>query len=517
MKHLYMRIISLLLAALIIIGCGGCSSGREGVAVYEPIEASVDLVPLSANDDDLLSDNPDRGFRTEFLILLKKTQGTEERANRTVYVDESEEQIRADIQSIFDIYIYSKPIKPKLSLAYIYITDWRREELSEDVFRFLDIYFQMCREQKIKNMLRFAYCDSHEALDRCADEQTIIRHVKQLRDIISKNADTIHTIETGFVGSYGEWATVYQEPPVDYATVIKAIVEHLAVPNNLFFSIGPIHKHNIEKDYEYYWSISHNNDAMFGYQNNGWKSFEPGTPEWTNLEYEGAYTPQGGEMHTNYTMLNNNTVPNGFEMIMQCYYHHQTSMSVWHGYMEALGKDNVMQRWIDNEVVTAARLDAKGIIYDPAWFLNDDGETVKRNPYEFIRDYLGYKLVAQQMNVCWSGNSGDKINIDMSLINYGFSAAFNLESGFALLDSEGNVISEVTAGEPQKWYNRNPEDPYSSNVLTHSISALLDAPKKAGEYKIAFYLRNTMGTYARLSNKLDTTNGYNILYTLQVK
>ena len=83
MKQMYMRIILLVLAALIIISCGGCSLGRESAAVYEPIEASVDLVPLSANDDDLLSDNPDRGFRTEFLILLKKTQGNEERAKRT--------------------------------------------------------------------------------------------------------------------------------------------------------------------------------------------------------------------------------------------------------------------------------------------------------------------------------------------------------------------------------------------------------------------------------------------------
>jgi hypothetical protein len=104
----------------------------------------------------------------------------------------------------------------------------------------------------------------------------------------------------------------------------------------------------------------------------------------------------------------------------------------------------------------------------------------------------------------------------MSLVNYGFSAAFNLESGFALIDSEGNVVSEVISGEPKTWYNRNPDDPYSREVLTHTLVAELDAPEKAGEYRIAFFLRNTMGQYANLSNKVNRLNGYNILYAFKI-
>ena len=513
MKHRIIAV-ALCLTMFISIGFTGCSDQNK---VFEAVNDTVALTPLNASDGDLLRGNPDRGYRTELVIWVRKTQGDNKREKRTVYVDESEEDIRRDIQSVFDIYF--KDFEPtRLALSYIYITDWRKEPLTEDLLRFFDIYFTMCREQKIKNMLRISYCDNHNELDRGADEQTIIRHVKQLSDTISKHADTIHTIECGFVGSYGEWAETYQYPAVDYATVIKTITENLAVPNNLYFSIrSPSYKNLVGKDYEHYWSISHNNDAVFGEQKRGWESagYEVGTPEWEQVTKEGAYTPQGGEMFVNTAMIDTGRIPVGFEVILECYNHRHTSLSFWHGYLEAYNSDNVMNRW-KSEPLTATKLDNKGIIYDPNWFLDDKGNTVNGNPFDFLRDHLGYRIVAEQASVNWSGNSSDKIAVSMTFKNYGFAAAFNMISGFAILDSENNVVSEIAAGEPKTWYNRDPDEPSSPHVLTHTVSAELDGIKKKGTYKVAFYLRNTMGTYARISNKLDIENGYNVLYTFQV-
>lgn len=512
----------LIMAVLLSASLVGCKkNGNENkVLQFNSVNVSATPTPMNAEDDKSLIDNPDRGYRTEFVVFLEKKMPADGKTvPRTVYVDQDEADIRQRIQSIFDIYIYSKTEQPKLSLAYIYLTNWRREEISEELLRFFEIYFTMCREQKIKNMLRVSYCDSYLELDRGADQQTILRHIKQLKPVISEYADAIHTIECGFVGAYGEWAEVYQHPAVDYATVIKAITEELAVPNNLYFSIrDPRYKNLVGKDYEHYWSISYNCDAMFGYQDS-WCSdgYLPSTDRWAQVEREGAYTPQGGEMFTNDAMFNNNTIPVGWEMILQCYYHRQTSMSSWHGFTEAYWKDNVMQRWIDNEKVTAARLDSKGIIYDPNWFLDDSGEAVHRNPYEFIRDHLGYRISVDSATLNWSGSTKDKIRVDMSLKNYGFSAAFNLESGFAILDENNTVISEVKAGEPKTWYNRDPDDAYSLNILTHNISAELEPVREKGKYKLAFYLRNTMGTYAGIANRVDFVNGYNILSEFEIK
>ena len=512
------RLLSFFLAIILIIsGFSACGKAPSaGTETYAPINEETALLPLAAEDNELLFDNPDRGYRTELVIWCRKTDVGENNP-RAVYVDESEEKIRERIQFVFDIY-FKKQEPTKLALSYIYITDWRGESLSEELLRFFEIYFTMCRENKIKNMLRVSYCDNHNELDRGADEQTIVRHVKQLAPVVSEYADTIHTIECGFVGSYGEWAEAYQYPKVDYATVIKAITENLAVPNNLFFSIrDPNYKNTLGNDYEHYWSIAYNCDAMHGYNNRGWCSdgYLPGTARWEQVENEGAYTPQGGEMFTNQAMFNNKTIPVGWEMILQCYYHHHTSMSYWHGYMEARSTDNVMDRW-KSEVLTPERLESKGVIHDPAWFITDDGNKTNGNPYEFIRDHLGYRISAEKANVSYGGAIGDKLTASMTFKNYGFAAAFNMTSSLAILDSEGKVVAEQVTGDPKTWYNRNPDDAYSTVPLTHTDTAEFLVPDK-GDYTLAFRLYNTMGTTARLANKVNYENGYNKLCDFTVK
>ena len=510
-----------LLFSLGLVGCGD-SSGKPAKAQQTAISELLSPAPLTSEGDEKLADNPDRGYRTEFVIYVKRTLPDGEKpAARTVYVDQSEEKIREAIQNIFKIYIYNRDEQAKLSLSYIYITDWRKKAIDDDnLMNFFRIYFTMCREQKIKNMLRICYCSATNQLDEGADEQTIVRHTKQLKDVISEFSDTIHTISCGFVGAYGEWAKTYQYPEVDYATVIKAIVENLCVPNDLYFSIrSPSYKNLVGKDYKYYWSISHNNDALFGEQKRGWESggYEVGTPDWEQVTREGAYTPQGGEMFVNGAMIDTGRIPVGWEVILECYNHRHTSLSFWHGYLEAYSKDNVMKRWQLNEVVTSEKLTANGMVHDPNWFVNKNGEAVHRNPYEFLRDHLGYRLFAKDVNVDWSGSLTDKIKISMNLNNFGFAAAFNMHSGFALLDENYNVVSTVEAGEPKTWYNRDPDNPKSSEVLTHNVSAELDAATVTGTYYLAFYLKNTMETHAALANDIPYENGFNILYSFEIK
>lgn len=512
------KILSVMLCLVIVLslgvcGCGGVSGGAKA------INETVSLAPLTSEGNDKLADNPDRGYRTEFVFMVKRSLPAGQKpAPRTVYVNQSEKQIRDAIQSVFNIYIYNRAEQSKLSLCYMYITDWREKELDDNLLNFFRIYFTMCREQKIKNMLRVCYCTATNQLHEGADEKTIVRHTKQLKDVIAEYSDTIHTISCGFVGAYGEWASTYQYPSVDYATVIKAIVENLCVPNNLYFSIrSPSYKNLVGKDYEHYWSISHNNDALFGQQNKGHESggYEVGTPDWEQVTREGAYTPQGGEMFVNTAMIGRNQVPTGWEVLLECYYHRHTSMSFWHGYLEAYNDDNVMKRWQLYEQVTTSKLNANGIIYDPNWFLNKNGEEIYRDPYEFIRDHLGYRLVAKDVAVNWSGDAEQQMNVKMNFNNYGFAAAFNLSSGLAILDENYNVVSEVAAGEPKTWYNRNPDDPYSTEVLTHTVSADLKVPEEKGTYYVAFYLKNTMNTYAALANDIEYKNGYNILYSFE--
>ncbi len=195
---------------------------------------------------------------------------------------------------------------------------------------------------------------------------------------------------------------------------------------------------------------------------------------------------------------------------------------------------SVMQYWIDNEVVTMEWLDDNGIIYDPAWFYDDNGNLVKRNTFEFIRDHLGYKLVAQDIMLRGVIASGGNVFVDLALKNYGFAAAFGLESSFVILDANGNEVSKVSVGDPSKWYNL-PTDYYTEDrsesvqddVLVHSLQADMTLPSESGTYRLALLLENESGDTARLSNanangfsytadSNSSTTGYNVLYTFTI-
>ncbi|MBO7217950.1 MAG: DUF4832 domain-containing protein, partial [Clostridia bacterium] len=155
-------------------------------------------------------------------------------------------------------------------------------------------------------------------------------------------------------------------------------------------------------------------------------------------------------------------------------------------------------------------------IYDPNWFLDDNGNTVKRNPYVFLKDHLGYKLVAVGGNVKGTTAKGNTLNLELKLKNYGFAAAYMLSSGFAILDSNFKEVSSIKAGSPEKWYSHAPDNSATSTVLTHTVKADIKLPSSSGKYYIAFYLKNTMNDRARLSNQLSFQNGYNILFSIEL-
>jgi hypothetical protein len=264
--------------------------------------------------------------------------------------------------------------------------------------------------------------------------------------------------------------------------------------------------------------IGWNNCAFFGEQTReGWESggYQVGDKAgwWEYVCENGAYVPVSGEMFTSSNINSTNRIVKGKEAILELAHHWHTVLSFFHGKYDAAKEHiKVIGTWEEQEIDTEW-LDANGIIYDPNWFLDDEGNTVPRNCYEFIRDHLGYKIVADNVKV----NAADgKIKVDMGFKNYGFSAAFNLKSGFAILNDKYEVVSEVEVGDPTKWYSHDPENWKSTEVLSYNLSGELDAPTVSGTYYIAFFLRNTMGMGAQLSNKVTFEKECNILYAFEV-
>ena len=87
-------------------------------------------------------------------------------------------------------------------------------------------------------------------------------------------------------------------------------------------------------------------------------------------------------------------------------------MGFWNGYYEVSRNDEaVMVRW-QSEKLTREMLDQHNIVYDPAWFTENDGDVAYHSAYEFIRDHLGYKITATSGR---ASSDGAKISVSISL------------------------------------------------------------------------------------------------------
>ena len=581
----------------------GTSSDFSSTVTGDNQNVNIEYLPLSAGqaqkntvcvggikgrtNDVLLYDNPDRGFRSTIPLVIHpahpdpddptKTTNTcdlilRDKNGRVSYNKNS--KCTHDVRHVFgnlDYETKKRAIDYSFQLVYLNTgkTDYnatlilmqgsfigcnKSSKLPDYIFEALDIYFNNCRERGIRILFRYGYhgvqlnwqvseANRQEHLKYGASEATMISHIKQLAPYIGKNLDVIHKMSSGFIGSGGEMAYAYQYPVVSYTNVIRAVIENICVPYNLYYTVR-LARYKVEmleeykkttgKDYPYADIIGFNNDAFFGEQtkdgwNSGchqynhpncggycWKNENGYFDEWQYINENAAYTPQSGEMFHN--LQNSNKFISGFEAILELAHHRYTTISQWNSYIEAgyttdswgnrVAADTVMQRWINDEKITQKWLKDNKIVYDPAWFYDERGNEVTRSTFEFVRDHLGYRIQAQAFT-----KTGNKVKL--TLKNYGFAAAFALESGFAVLDENYKVVKSVKAGNPDTWYSHDPENYKSDKVLEHTVEAEISVPNDGKTYYIAFYLKNDMNRFARFANDPESIPfkgaGYNIL------
>ena len=550
----------------------------------------------------------------------------------------------------------------KLFNAYVTFTEFAYKVeagkepvlMPDGIMDALDYFFKFCVKRGAKanfrpaynNYTQNAYLEDEqydifaENVEReCADEATIIAHIKQMAPVIAANKDAIHNISSGWIGFGGEMAEGYQRPPVSYKNVITAILKYHCVPNGLYFSsrsseyirnivegVDAVSDYNSGNndlktglEPEPNWGGLHdpdtlapsteddggtwisyieycgfNNDAFFGEQNfPGWGSsgyYQVGNSSYINDTANAYRAPNDGELFTNGSHVpetlvikdgkyvwvgydnpgtdyddTDNKIPTGMEAILELAHHRYTDLSQWHGFLDTDKNDpNVMTFWMDHSAqwefegdvdgnardrataitapITRTWLDNNNIPYDPTWIdavakdLNGDDKAEDFNAYEFIRDHLGYRIKAEGgavsiSDVKWTGMSAQTtVNVSMDLKNYGFAAPFCMEAGFAILDANGNVITEsaVTGNvtNPDEWIGL-PEDYYSNisayensaneNLITYTVGGTMNASLAKGTYKVAFFLRNSAKQGAQLANQIEYVNGYNVVYEFTVQ
>ena len=466
---------------------------------------------LTAEDDALLQKNPDRGYRTGTSLDVKTLSeagdyaAMKEAAGR--HIDEKMPDARDSTT---------------VAQNYLYISGYNQGPIDDKGLEAITAFYDAQIQRGVKGQPRFIY--SHDMPDPVHDapQDVILHHIDQLAPVVAACRDGINAFQMCFIGAWGEWHSEYY--PLDKRVIGEAVMEKLVLPNGLYAQMRlPAYK-NILRGTPGYQRIGIENDAFFGKIPAGYGGapvsgtggLDEGSEQWAQLVKEAAYTPQEGELFWQYWFDENpQVVVDGKKAVEQLSEHRFSTLSFLHSYLERRDDENTMMARWKRQPMTEEWLRETGILYDPHWFRDSRGGSVSRNIFDFVRDHLGYRLALTGLETDGDLQPGGVLHVKLSLVNYGFAAAFQMESGFVLLDREGRAVVDVPCGNPETWYNRNPDNYFDGAQLTHTLETDLTLPS-GGAYRLAFDVKNSLGQSARLCNRLEVENGCHVLCELTI-
>ena len=475
---------------------GNINTGSGNVSVSKTIPAMT-----SESDRELLR-NPNRGFRLETTCNVSNipVDGLIAHPNPSSSLMQFKEFYMAE--------------NPQLAQVYFYLTGYKNTmTIPKEGLDRIQQFFDDARDYRVMLLVRFTYQTDMTGKGE-ATQTIMMAHMKQLKPILEKNKDIIYVVQSGFLGAWGEWHSNTLD--IDKTALLRGIIDMSPVGKYIQMRL-PSFKNLIPKTEPIYNWLSFENDSVFGEAAGGTGGVDPGTVPWQQITDESPFLPVDGELFWGRWSINmdDNTdgkLIDGFKVIKELSEHHFSSLSIHHNYIEDnLGKYSMVY-WQETEI-TESWLKKNNIIFAPNWFKDSSGSKVPRTLFDFVRDYLGYKLEARSFKVTGKLVKGGSLSVELGLVNYGFSIPFGMESGFAVLDSDDKVVSTVKAGNPMDWQPRSTSDYYEGRLLPHTVKASLKVPDTPGKYRIAFYMKNDINAYARLGNDIDFVNGYNVLGT----
>ena len=437
------KLVSFALAGVLVLSVCGCGGGKPARSVQ--IEFEPDFI--TSESDKLLQNNPDRAWRGEAYVNVAAGQGD----GQIMQGDPA-----VNVRNFFSRYA---EYNPQLCQVYFYLTGYKdQKEIPQDGFDRMQKVFDCAKELGKKLVVRFAYQGDMQGTGEATDD-IMLAHMKQLRPILEKNIDYIHVVEAGFLGSWGEWHSYKMEH--DREALLRGIIE--MVPEPLFIQIRyPGIKNLIPKTDPVYSRLGFHDDSFFGYRYcKSAATLNPGESDWDQVIEEAGYVPVGGET---FWGEEHDEEIDGYDSILQFSAFRQNSFSIFHSFIEKnfgsaveYGQGYAMEEWQHQEV-TAEWLEKNNLFYAPGWFYNQDGEPVERTVFDYVSDYMGYKLEIKNVQIEGTLKPQGTLSVRSEIVNYGFSAAFNMHSGYAILDDRGNVVTEIEVGKPSSWNSRSPRD-----------------------------------------------------------
>ena len=98
-------------------------------------------------------------------------------------------------------------INQKISLIYrvFYLENFINSPISSAYLAQMQLDFDKVRAAGLKCIIRFAYSDNEDAMQRDASKAMMLTHIQQIAPLLQANEDVISVMQAGFIGLWGEW------------------------------------------------------------------------------------------------------------------------------------------------------------------------------------------------------------------------------------------------------------------------------------------------------------------------
>jgi len=327
-------------------------------------------------------------------------------------------------------------------------TTWgKNQDLTEDALNVLQTTFDNIRENKGFVIVRICYDPWYNGRSNVTPEhEWVLKHVKQLAPVLSKNTDVIVALEMGMHGAYGE---MHSDTNITY--------DHVAEAVNLMLRNTPPELKILTRTGNYSakvlgfdnWGVDFNidgekfaeiakakGDTMFrvGMFNDGYLGTQYDYGTWGAdcktsicreegvawLEKYGINTPYGGEALT---------TANGYQVINTPEFLAYEGFRTHTSYLNIQWNNNLIDSW------KKTPFKQKDFDYDPSRVDSLTG-------FKYINDHLGYRFVLREAWMSDTVGSDRILRAKVRIQNVGFgNLTWNAPVRLAILDDlEGSDL-----------------------------------------------------------------------------
>lgn len=394
------------------------------------------------------------------------------------------------LYSAYEVYSKTEPIsvsgvKSKLATGHslwlleFYLTDFMTSSISSAYLKKIQDCFDAIKAGGAKAIVRFAYRNNNNNLneDQEPKPDQLLKHIEQLKPVLTQNEDVLFVLQAGFIGSWGEWYyTTYFSALQNRKQVTDALLD--AVPASRQIQLRtPAFKMNLYNfaladtitaatahDGSISSRLAGHNDC-FGADKNDSGTFD-GNTEREFWKAETKYTIMGGETCkvSDYCLCP--ATLKDLEDYHWTYLHD--------GYHQS-----VLARW------------------------KSDG------CFDEIQSRLGYRLVLKDVHYS-DFKAGEKCKVTIRLHNKGFAAPMNpREAWLVWVTPDGKKEKTLLGADPRTWqpgYNAVVSS-FTPSTAKGTLYLELSDPLLADNPAYSMVLAN--------KDVFDATTGFNKLFEVK--